>query len=302
MNEGGFYRRRRGALDHLKSGRITLFDNGVHDFLCLNAQSQVVNGSGVPPGVWIGSAAKIYLLTGRQESERRIRRCLEKLSRIGWIKRWHEQGRRGDYPILISKFVVRDVSGRDFVVSAEDTTDWRHPVLLPCSDPARDVTVKRPRRDREASGFLQELKNEEGNKKEILGHSVPDVPERLFEIWNEERGTLPEVKKLTKERRQKCLARIRNNPDFLNTFRAAVRKARETPFCCGARGWKLAFDWLVENDKNCLKVIEGNYDEVDGDGAAGAGRKDSGRSRGRSAAVAGALTESTNYPYKPSEI
>ncbi len=303
MSSNGFYRRRRGLLEHMAAGRITLFDDGLHDFLCLNAQSRFGTGSAVPPGVWVGSARKIYLLTGRHESERQIRRSLEKLTRIGWIKRWHEQGRRGDYPILISKLVVRDASGRDFVVSAEDTTDWRHPTLLPCSDLVRDLSVKRPRTARDLSGLLQEGKNEEGKKKEIIGRSVPGVPERLFEIWNEERKTLPEAKKLTKERRQKCLARMGSNPDFPNTFRAAVRKARETPFCCGARGWKVTFDWLLENDKNCLKVIEGNYDDQGGrNGAVGARGKDSNRSNGRGTTMAGALRESASFPFKPSEI
>ena len=26
------------------------------------------------------------------------------------------------------------------------------------------------------------------------------------------------------------------------------------------RGWKASFDWLFENDKNWVKVYEGNYD------------------------------------------
>ena len=255
MTVRGFYRRRRGVLEHLQSGRITLFDAAVHDFLCLNAQSQVGNGSAIPPGVWTGSATKIYLLTGRNESQRIIRRSLEKLARIGWIKTWHEQGRKGDYPILISRLVVRDASGNDFIVNSEETTDWRHPVLLPYEPPRRDVTVKRPRCDREASGLLQEEKNE-GGKKETLG------PESLFEIWNSERGILPQVRTLTPGRNRKCLARLKADPGFLETFCAAVRKARETPFCRGENdtGWKVTFDWLLRNEDHCQRVLEGNYD------------------------------------------
>ncbi len=126
-----FYRRRMGAGDHIKSGEISFFDDGLHDFICMKAQHQVGNGSPVPPGVWIGSARTLWFLSRRQDEERKIRRSLEKLERLGWIKRWHRQGETGDYPILINRLVVRDQDGNDFSVKAEDTKDWKHPVLVP---------------------------------------------------------------------------------------------------------------------------------------------------------------------------
>ena len=103
-----FYRRRLAVLEHLKAGVITIFDDGLHDIMCMKAQHQVGNGSAIPPGVWIGSARSLWLLSLRQDEERKIRRSLEKLERLGWIKRWMEQGRNGDYPILIARLVVRD--------------------------------------------------------------------------------------------------------------------------------------------------------------------------------------------------
>jgi hypothetical protein len=41
-----------------------------------------------------------------------------------------------------------------------------------------------------------------------------------------------------------------------------VLKAASTPFCLGSndRGWRVTFDWLIENDKNISKLLEGNYD------------------------------------------
>ena len=128
---GGWYARRRGAGDHLATGRISLFDDGVHDFLCMNAQSRIDPSSHVPPGIWIGSAKKIWFLTARQDTERSIQRSLQKLERIGWIKRWMKFGQRGDYPILISKFVVQDLSLTRFIVNAASTIDWQRPILEP---------------------------------------------------------------------------------------------------------------------------------------------------------------------------
>ena len=173
VTKNGFYRRRRGILEHLEAGRISLFDAAVHDFLCLNAQSRVGTGSSLPPGIWFGSARKIWLLTGRQGSEKQIRRSLKKLEGLEWIKRWCKQGHRGDYPILVVRFLVRDASGKDFIVDAEETTDWRHPVLIPCRDLGHEPFVKRPRGGREASVLLQEGKNNRKEEKEVAQAQTP---------------------------------------------------------------------------------------------------------------------------------
>jgi hypothetical protein len=49
---------------------------------------------------------------------------------------------------------------------------------------------------------------------------------------------------------------------FLADFREAVRRAAATPFLCGAgpAGCRANFDWIVANDTNYLKVLEGRYD------------------------------------------
>jgi hypothetical protein len=153
----GFYRRRRGILDHLQSGLITLFDASVHDFVCLNAQSRVGMGSGIPGGVWFGSARKIFLLTGRRESERQIQRSLSKLERLGWLKRFRLQGQRGDYAILVARFIVTDRDKGDFKVNAEETTDWRRPVFEPVVRLGSELTLKRQGTVTQASPLLPEF-------------------------------------------------------------------------------------------------------------------------------------------------
>lgn len=148
MLSKGFYARRRGLLDHLRSGRIGLFDAGVHDYLCMRA-NPFVNGDGsCPPGVWIGSAAAIEAECPRQSSERQIRRSLEHLEQTGWIKRWMTNGKRGNYPILVARLSVFDPAGKEFRVNAEETTDWRSPVLVPC----REVSGRCPGGVRDMSG------------------------------------------------------------------------------------------------------------------------------------------------------
>lgn len=252
MNENGWYPRRRGAGDHLATGRISLFDDGVHDFLCMNAQARVDPKSSVPAGVWMGSAKKIWLLTARQCPERAIQRSLQKLERIGWVKRWKRHGQRGDYPMQISKFVVTDLSGEKFLVNAEATIDWKQPVLEPCTlsrtelSPKRHRTVTPPTRSEE----LQETHR--------------GVYEKAVSAWNENCGPLPKVKQLTSGRQEKIRTRLSGNPKFLDTLLAATRKAATTRFLCGGgdRGWKATFDWMIGNDENATRVLEGAYDDT----------------------------------------
>lgn len=92
--------------------------------------------------------------------------------------------------------------------------------------------------------------------------SAPGVCDELFSFWNEHCNPLPKATKLTASRRRKILARTKSDPNFPKTFKDATVKASRIPFCCGQTGgtWKVTFDWLIENDENAVKVLEGNYD------------------------------------------
>lgn len=85
---------------------------------------------------------------------------------------------------------------------------------------------------------------------------------QLIEFWNANRGSLPEVLKATNTRQTKVAARVKADPGFVDTFKRSVIKCSQTPFCYGEgrQGWRATFDWLIENDRNALAVLEGNYD------------------------------------------
>ena len=102
------------------------------------------------------------------------------------------------------------------------------------------------------------------SKEELLSTDVdhPKIhPKAIYDIYLEHNKVLPQLKAYTKDRERKCQARARN-PNFLVQFKAAVEKAQMTPFLRGENntGWQASFDWLVTNDTNVLKVIEGKYD------------------------------------------
>jgi hypothetical protein len=139
----GFYKRRRGILQHIESGKISLLESGIHDYLCLKANVLIDPAGNIPPGIVFSSAIAVALLCP-DLGERTIRRKLDHLEEIGWIKRWkRDQGQRGNYPILVARLrvferreAVRESAVKEYWVNASATTDWRNPVLVPCRESA----------------------------------------------------------------------------------------------------------------------------------------------------------------------
>jgi hypothetical protein len=131
-----WYARRAGVAEHLESGLISLFDSGIHDWLCIHADHRT--------GVVRASAEKIMGMCRRDRGALwKIQRSLVKLERIHWIKRFRTPGAHGNYPILIGKYYVlregesffrvtegvteesADPSPKWYSVNLERTTDWR---------------------------------------------------------------------------------------------------------------------------------------------------------------------------------
>lgn len=80
------------------------------------------------------------------------------------------------------------------------------------------------------------------------------------QIWQEEHGPLPGIEKLTPSRLRNCQLRARQyTPE---QFRQAVIRCRASPFLSGMndRGWKANFDFLIRNDRNISRVLEGEFD------------------------------------------
>lgn len=133
----GWYPRRVGLLAHLESGVVSLLDIAIHDVLSLWADRQT--------GVCWGSAEKIKVLCPAEFSYKSIQRSLAKLSSLGWIKRWIVRGKRGNYPILVCRYFVRDASMTWRSTSGDRTTDWRNVQFDAVHDPSfnRPSSVRR---------------------------------------------------------------------------------------------------------------------------------------------------------------
>lgn len=72
---------------------------------------------------------------------------------------------------------------------------------------------------------------------------------------------ISKIQSITKSRKAKLLARFKDVYLFDNTFQTACGLIAQSDFMQGknGNGWKVTFDWLISNDTNITKVLEGNY-------------------------------------------
>ena len=104
--------------------------------------------------------------------------------------------------------------------------------------------------------YSEIIKNK-GNILDYLQKYNPLTIDPYADIWNifaTERG-LSTVQAINDSRRRKFKVRIREKPfDFLKI----LNKAKESNFLKNSN-W-FSFDWIIENDTNYLKILEGNYE------------------------------------------
>lgn len=94
--------------------------------------------------------------------------------------------------------------------------------------------------------------------------------DQVVNLYNLICSSLPKVITLTEKRREKVKARILELGS-LNKFEELFHKTERSDFLTG-RGdskWRCSFDWLMGNDTNCHKVLEGHYDNKGNDGKSG---------------------------------
>jgi len=86
----------------------------------------------------------------------------------------------------------------------------------------------------------------------------------ILEFWNSlaDRLKITKLRSLTKSRLVKYRKRVKEGL-MIEDLESAIK---EQPFLTGDndRGWMVSFDWLVANDTNWVKVIEGKYIKTNG--------------------------------------
>ena len=84
----------------------------------------------------------------------------------------------------------------------------------------------------------------------------------LFNLWNENCGSLPKSRELSKTRKSSATARLKEKPERL-FWEEVIFRIRDSAFCNGESdtGWRATFDWLLKPDTH-MKVLEGKYDKI----------------------------------------
>lgn len=105
-------------------------------------------------------------------------------------------------------------------------------------------------------------KEEYKDKYKEEGSPPLDPKKEIVDFWNQStKGTpLKEVAILTDNRKEKLKTRL---AEFKPAdIKLAIYKVSQSDFCKGQnqRGWMATFDWLIKNQTNLAKAIEGNYD------------------------------------------
>ena len=116
--------------------------------------------------------------------------------------------------------------------------------MLQCNE---QVTTCNTEKEKEKEIYIELEKEIEIDLKEIETH------------WNS-KNRLTKIRGITKKRKDKTLLRIKETS--LKEFLEAIDKLNNSDFATGENknNWEATYDWLVENDTNILKVLEGNYD------------------------------------------
>ncbi|WP_418202536.1 Lin1244/Lin1753 domain-containing protein [Bacteroides sp.] len=146
------------------------------------------------------------------------------------------------------------------------------PSLCDLEQPAEAVcSVKSPQKEQineekasqEEFSTRKPTKEKERIEKERKEYTYPyqDIADK----WNSVCGAfLPKVQKLSESRKQKIKARLHEfgrQEAWMPTIEALFDEIVASDFLCGRNnnGWTATFDWVFENPKNWVKVMEGNY-------------------------------------------
>lgn len=115
-------------------------------------------------------------------------------------------------------------------------------------------------------GNLSKVKESKVKKNKEEDNSIEYPYQDIMRLWNETCLSLPKIRQLNDDRRNKIRCRLnewgKTLDEMMTQAREIISRCASSPFLCGEnnQGWTASFDWLFENSKNWVKVLEGNYD------------------------------------------
>ena len=137
------------------------------------------------------------------------------------------------------------------------TLQMLHNFLDVCEEPLqnRDTEKRREEKNRE-----EERRGEETEQGSVTEY--PAFEKSILTLWNaftDKYPTLSKVREVSEKRRAGLKKRFER--ESFRDFMGILEAIRGAPFLLGEnqRRWVVSFDWLIENDTNYLKVLEGKY-------------------------------------------
>jgi len=102
-----------------------------------------------------------------------------------------------------------------------------------------------------------------GKEKNRTGEKAP-ADTAFFDRWNRKPG-LPKIRAITNGRKAKLRARLREKT-FADNWGKIIDQIAASDFLIGKndRGWRADIDWVLANDTNYAKVLEGKYNGGNG--------------------------------------
>ena len=198
-----------------------------------------------------------YLLAKTRCDENTANEIIETLISLGKIdgELWNEK---------------RIVWCKNFVDNLSFAYNKRHvklpsaPSFLPENYSSDAVSVEKTISESEFSERKadKEKERKEKERKEEKIYPYQDI----INLWSKKCGDkLSRVVKLTESRKRKIRSRLDefgSQEEWMSTIEVLFDKVAASDFLCGEsdKGWRASFDWIFENEKNWVKVIEGNYD------------------------------------------
>lgn len=90
---------------------------------------------------------------------------------------------------------------------------------------------------------------------------IEEIKEQLTLAWNG--AGLPAIKKWSVTRKVNLARRLKDH-EFEQNIPAIIQRIKDSSFLTGGgeRHWRADIDWLLKNDTNYVKILEGKYDDA----------------------------------------
>jgi len=109
---------------------------------------------------------------------------------------------------------------------------------------------------------INPISNKDNPSEKIIISRIPF--EEIMNAWNKTCISYPRLISLSESRKTKIRLRLKEMGDGekgMQVLKDIFTKLESSKFLKGdnKNGWKATFDWIITNDKNWVKVYEGNY-------------------------------------------